>query len=57
MGKPLLVQGFFLVYSSRSAALLFINSTVTAIISHSRSYFLFDSHSKVVKVLQLAMGH
>ena len=31
---------------SRSAALLFINSTVTAIISHSRSYYLFDSHSR-----------
>ena len=26
--------------------MLFINSTVTAIISHSRSYYLFDSHSK-----------
>ena len=31
---------------SRSAALLFINSTVTAILSHSRSYYLFDSHSR-----------
>ena len=31
---------------SRSAALLFINSTVTAITSHSRSYYLFDSHSR-----------
>ena len=31
---------------SRSAALLFINSTVTAIISHSCSYYLFDSLSR-----------
>ena len=26
--------------------LLVINSTVTAIIYHSRSYYLFDSHSR-----------
>ena len=31
---------------SRSAALLFINSAVTAIISHSRSHYLFDSHNR-----------
>ena len=30
---------------SRSAALLFINNTVTAVISHSRSHYLFDSKS------------
>ena len=29
----------------KSAALTFRNSTVTAISSHSRSYYLFDSHS------------
>ena len=48
MGKPLSVRFLFnpLFPCSRSAALLFINSTVTAIISHSRLYYLFDSHSR-----------
>ena len=47
MGKPLSVQGFNPFLScSRNAALLFINSTVTAIIFHSRSYYIFDSHSR-----------
>ena len=31
---------------SRKAALLFINSTVTSIISYSCSYYVFDSHSR-----------
>ena len=31
---------------SRSAELLFINSTVTDIISHSRSYYLFNSYRR-----------
>ena len=44
IGTRFLFNPFLL--SSRSATLLFINSTVTTIISHSRPYYLFDSHSR-----------
>ena len=41
---------------SRNAALLFINSTVTAIISYSRSYYLFDSHSRDSRRFAVSSG-
>ena len=47
MLKPLSAQGFYFnpfPSCNRSARLLFINNTVTAIISHSPSYYLFESH-------------
>ena len=41
---------------SRSAALLFINITVTTIISHSHSYYLFDSHSRYSQGFAVSNG-
>ena len=41
---------------SRNAASLFIKSTVTAIISYSRSYYLFDSHSRDSRGFAVSSG-
>ena len=45
-----------LLPSSRSAALPFVNSTVKAIISHSRSYYLHDSHSRDSRGFSVSNG-
>ena len=46
MPNPLPAQDIFntIPSSNRSARLLFIGSTVTAIISYSRSYYFFESY-------------
>ena len=43
-------------FRNRSCALLFINSTVAAIILHSRACYFFDSHSRDSRGLSVADG-
>ena len=43
-------------FRNRSYALLFINSTVAAVILHSRACYLFDSQSRDSRGLSVADG-
>ena len=43
-------------FRNGSCAVLFINSTVTAITLHSRAYYFFDSHSRDSRGLSVADG-
>ena len=43
-------------YRNRSCALLFINSTVNAIILHSKACYFFDSHNRDSRGLSVADG-